>query len=333
MEHRFAMYKVIGGDNQEYGPVTSEELCQWIADGRLSRQSLAQAEGTKEWRALAAFPEFEDALAAQTNHRDNASAPPTFPRRRARAELSEDEGTVNVADCLSRSGQLLGANLGLLIGASALTWCLGLLCQLVPLVGGMLYMFLYGAFYGGLYLVFLKRIRGQPASVGDIFAAFSLSFGQLALTGFLSSLLTSLGLLFCFIPGVYLFVSWVFAIPLAADRRLEAWSAMELSRKVVTRSWLQIAALLLLAFLPVAVMYLYAQIKIFTVAYPGFQQVMSSGSFDMQRVMALVTEIAKVSVPLVVLNKVVLLFNLPFAVGAMMFAYEDLFGTRKDTEY
>jgi hypothetical protein len=34
------MYKVIGGDNQEYGPVTSEELCQWIAEGRLSRQSL-----------------------------------------------------------------------------------------------------------------------------------------------------------------------------------------------------------------------------------------------------------------------------------------------------
>jgi len=331
MEHRFAMYKVIGGDDQEYGPVTSEEMCQWITEGRLSRQSLAQAEGTREWRELAAFPEFEDALAAQATHHGTASAPPPFPKQRARTEQPDDEGTVNVADCLSRSGQLLGANLGLLIGASALTWCLGLLCQLVPLVGGMLYMFLYGAFYGGLYLVFLKRIRGQPASVGDIFAAFSLSFGQLALTGFLSSLLTSLGLLFCFIPGVYLFVAWIFAIPLAADRGLEAWSAMELSRKVVTRSWLQIAALLLLAFLPVAVMYLYAQIKIFSVAYPGFQQVMSSGAFDMQKVMALVTEIAKVSVPLVILNKVVLLFNLPFAVGALMYAYEDLFGTRKDT--
>ena len=325
------MYKVIGGDNQEYGPVTSEELCQWIAEGRLSRQSLAQAEGIAEWRALATFPEFEEALAAQPVHIDTTSAPPTFPSQRARSEPLNHEGTVNIADCLSRSGQLMGANLGLLVGASALTWLLGLLCQLVPLVGGMLYMFLHGAFYGGLYLVFLKRIRSQPASVGDIFAVFSLSFGQLALTGFLSSLLSSIGFLFCFVPGLYLFVAWTFAIPLAADRRLETWSAMELSRKVVTRSWLQIAVLLLLAFLPVAVMYLYAQIKIFSVSYPGFQQVMSSGSFDMQRVMALLTDIAKVSFPLVILNKVVLLFNLPFAVGALMYAYEDLFGTRKDT--
>ena len=311
--------------------MTSEELSQWIAEGRLSRQSLAQAEGSAEWRALAFFPEFESALEAQPIHSDTASAPPTFPSQRARSEPLNYAGTVNVADCLSRSGQLLGANLGLLIGASALTWLLGLLCQLVPLVGEMLYMFLHGAFYGGLYLVFLKRIRGQPATVGDIFAVFSISFGQLALTGFLSSLLSSLGFIFCFVPGLYLFVAWTFAIPLAADRRLETWSAMELSRKVVTRSWLQIGALLLLAFLPVAVMYLYAQIKIFTVAYPGFQQVMSSGSFDMQKVMALMTEIAKVSVPLVILNKLVLLFNLPFAVGALMYAYEDLFGTRKDT--
>ena len=326
------MYKVIGGDNQEYGPVTSEELCQWIAEGRLSRQSLARAEGSTEWRTLAFFPEFEEALGAQPIHGETPSAPPPFSQQRARSEPLDYVGGVNVADCLSRSGQLLGANLGLLIGATALTWLLGLLCQLVPLVGGMLYMFLHGAFYGGLYLVFLKRIRGQPASVGDIFAVFSLSFGQLALTGFLSSLLSSLGFLFCFIPGLYLFVAWTFAIPLAADRRLETWSAMELSRKVVTRSWLQIAALLLLAFLPVAVMWIYAQVKIFTVAYPGFEQLISSGSFDMQKVMMLMTDIAKVSFPLVILNKVVLLFNLPFAVGALMYAYEDLFGTRKDSQ-
>jgi hypothetical protein len=48
--------------------------------------------------------------------------------------------------------------------------------------------------------------------------------------------------------------------------------------------------------------------------------------------MALLTDIAKVSVPLVILNKVVLLFNLPFAVGALMYAYEDLFGARKEAQ-
>ncbi len=325
------MYKVIGGDNQEYGPVTGDELCQWIEEGRVGRQSLVKLEGAGDWKACSAFPEFQPALAAQAGALLEAAAP--APGRRGTGRpVSYDQTSVDVAACLARSGQLLGANFGLLVGAACLTWLLGIMCQLVPVFGGMLYMFLYGGFYGGLYLVFLKRIRGQPASVGDIFVVFSLSFGQLVLAGFLSSLLSSIGFLFCFIPGIYLLVAWTFALPLVADRRMEAWSAMELSRKVATRCWFQLAGLLLLAFLPAAVMYFYAQIKIFAVAYPGFQEILSAGSFDMERFKNLLSEIAKVSVPLVILNKLVLLFNLPFAVGAIMFAYEDLFGSRKDTD-
>ena len=59
------MYKVIGGDHKEYGPVTSEEARRWIAEGRLSSQSLAQLEGSGEWKPLAAFAEFVDALRTQ----------------------------------------------------------------------------------------------------------------------------------------------------------------------------------------------------------------------------------------------------------------------------
>ena len=326
------MYKIIGGDHKEYGPVTDGELCQWIAEGRVSGQSLIQSEGSAEWHPCSSYPEFTAALAAQAGATGNASASTAAIREAIDPRMSDVVGSVDVAGCLSRSGQLLGANFGLLIGAAALTWVLGLACELVPLVGGILYLFLYGAFYGGLYLVFLKRIRGQPASIGDIFVVFSLSFGQLALAGFLSSFLSSLAFLFCVIPGLYLFVAWSFALPLVVDKKLEAWSAMELSRRVVTRCWLRVASLLLLAFLPVAVMYFYAQVKILSVSYPGFQQLITSGSFDMQRIMNLLTEIAKVSVPLAILNKLVLLFNLPFAVGALMYAYEDLFGSRKDTK-
>jgi hypothetical protein len=39
-------------------------------------------------------------------------------------------------------------------------------------------------------------------------------------------------------------------------------------------------------------------------------------------------EVARVSLPLVMLTKLVTLLNLPFALGALMFAYEDLFGSR-----
>jgi len=59
------MYKIIGGDQKEYGPVSGEQMRQWIAEGRAGAQTKAQAEGSADWQPLSAFPEFNDALAAQ----------------------------------------------------------------------------------------------------------------------------------------------------------------------------------------------------------------------------------------------------------------------------
>lgn len=52
------MYKIIGSDQKIYGPVTAELVRQWLAEGRLSPATLVQAEGSAEWKALSAFPEF-----------------------------------------------------------------------------------------------------------------------------------------------------------------------------------------------------------------------------------------------------------------------------------
>ena len=38
-------------------------------------------------------------------------------------------------------------------------------------------------------------------------------------------------------PGIYLAVSWIFALPLVIDKGMDFWDAMELSRRVVTRHW------------------------------------------------------------------------------------------------
>jgi GYF domain 2 len=64
-----ATYTIIGGDQKEYGSVTSDDLRKWITDGRLNAQSLAKEENDTEWRPLSAFPEFADVLAT-------GSAPP-----------------------------------------------------------------------------------------------------------------------------------------------------------------------------------------------------------------------------------------------------------------
>ena len=56
------MYKIIGADQKEYGPVTSDQIRQWIADQRVNAQTKARAEGEQEWKTLAEFPEFAAAL-------------------------------------------------------------------------------------------------------------------------------------------------------------------------------------------------------------------------------------------------------------------------------
>jgi hypothetical protein len=52
------MYKIIGADQKQYGPVSADELRQWIAEGRVNAQTLIQAEGQTDWRPLSSFPEF-----------------------------------------------------------------------------------------------------------------------------------------------------------------------------------------------------------------------------------------------------------------------------------
>ena len=66
----------------------------------------------------------------------------------------------------------------------------------------------------------------------------------------MSTFLAGVGYLFCILPGVFLQIAWIFSVPLVADKHLEFWSAMELSRKVVTRVWFKVFGLAILAFAP-----------------------------------------------------------------------------------
>jgi uncharacterized RDD family membrane protein YckC len=52
------MFTIIGGDGQEYGPVTAEQVRAWIAAGRANLETKARAVGTMEWRRLGDYVEF-----------------------------------------------------------------------------------------------------------------------------------------------------------------------------------------------------------------------------------------------------------------------------------
>jgi hypothetical protein len=71
------MYKIIGADGKEYGPIAAEQLRQWIIEGRANAQTRVLAEGATEWKALGEIPE----LAAMI-------APPSFSAMPAPGPIS-----------------------------------------------------------------------------------------------------------------------------------------------------------------------------------------------------------------------------------------------------
>lgn len=57
------MYKIIGADGRQYGPISAEQLRQWILEGRANAQTQTFADGATEWKPLGALPEFASAFA------------------------------------------------------------------------------------------------------------------------------------------------------------------------------------------------------------------------------------------------------------------------------
>jgi GYF domain 2 len=58
-------YRIIGADGMEYGPVSADNIRQWIAEGRVNSETKLQVEGEEPWLRLAQVPEFAQALAAK----------------------------------------------------------------------------------------------------------------------------------------------------------------------------------------------------------------------------------------------------------------------------
>ena len=317
------MYKIIGADQKEYGPVTADQVRQWVDEGRASGQTSVWSEGAGEWKPLSAFPEFADLLAAKP---PVAGAPPPYGAQPGLPpDIFNRDYNLDIGHCIGDAWKLLQNNFGLIFGGVAIFMLiqigLGVLAQ-IPLVG---LVFSVGSFIisgpmaGGIYYFFLKAIRRQPVEIGDVFAGFRLAFGQLLLGYIVAALLTGLaalpglaimgvpiymmvrhhavevgpfalallGFIIAMIPAIYLGVSWMFSLPMIIDKQMEFWPAMSASRRMVGKHWWLVFGLLVVCGL---------------INLAGFA-VCCVGIF----------------------------FSLPIVFGAMMYAYESIFSPASRT--
>jgi hypothetical protein len=56
------MYKITGADGREYGPITLEQLIEWVRQGRVSPQTRVQAPGTTDWKPASEIVELQGVL-------------------------------------------------------------------------------------------------------------------------------------------------------------------------------------------------------------------------------------------------------------------------------
>ena len=184
---------------------------------------------------------------------------------------------VDLGGSLARGWQVFKSNPGPIIGASILVYLIMMAMNFIPYLSIILALVLTGPLMGGLWVFYVKHVRGQPAVLGDAFSGFGPRFWQLAMTQLVPGLvwlafMALFGIMAALvIPGVaaarraagstsaahfagmavplgiflavfglvmiYLTTCWLFALPLAGDKGLKFWNALELSRKVVSKHW------------------------------------------------------------------------------------------------
>jgi uncharacterized membrane protein len=318
------MYKIIGADKKEYGPISADIIRQWIAEGRVNANTQARVEGSEQWLPLSAFADFANALGISTT-------PPTFSAG-AQAPLAEPieqvlarDYQLDIGACISKAWNLMSANMGMIIGGVLIYFAIELgigVLGMIPLIGPVFSLgnlVIVGPLEAGVFYLLLNVIRRQPANAGDVFEGFRRCFGQLFLGKLVSGLLAGLcmipavivaafvlfvpmalhhqqqptpaqiiivvaAFLVCMIPTVVLQINWIFTLPLIIDRRMSFWPAMQASWKMVTKHWWQIFGLFIL--------------------------------------------VALLNVVGMILCCVGLLFTIPVGFGALMYAYETIFSAR-----
>ena len=199
------MYTIIGGDKQEYGPVSADDVRLWIAEGRLGEQSLIKAEGGAEFRPLRDFPEFASAFAPKMAP---PGARPELPGSSSSSNWNERDYELDLGGCISRGWELVKGNMSVLfVGALIYILVEGAIAVMaqIPLIGALFSIanfVIAGPFIGGLFYLFIRAIRGEPAEIGDVFAGFKRAFGQL----FLGTLVQGLLIGLCLAPLFVLLV-------------------------------------------------------------------------------------------------------------------------------
>jgi uncharacterized membrane protein len=326
-----ATYTIIGGDGKEYGPISADDVRQWIAEGRLNEKSMMKAESDAEFRTLEKFPEFADAFASKT------ATPGTPPIFTGSISSFERDYELDISGCISRGWELVKSNMGVLFVGTLLYLLIeGVIGGLarIPIIGALFSIanfVIAGPLMGGVLYLFIRAIRREPAEIGDIFSGFRRAFAQL----FLGTLVQGLLIGLCMLPFIIVLI--VKFIPFAGHLQHLQPGTLPDRETVAALESVMLASLPVLLVCAIPATYFGVCWK-FTLPLIIDWQVDFWTAMGMSRkmvqkhwwnVFGLIILIDLLNVAGVCACCIGALFTIPIGFAALMFAYETIFSERQ----
>jgi TM2 domain-containing membrane protein YozV len=135
------MFNIIGADGKQYGPVSADQIRQWIHEGRANGATQVQAVGATDWKPITAVPELAGIFAGAAA--PPRMAPPVAPvANRASNKLAAGICGI-LLNCLGIHKFILGytgAGLTMLL-VSLLTCGIGaIVMSVIGLIEGIIYL-------------------------------------------------------------------------------------------------------------------------------------------------------------------------------------------------
>lgn len=337
------MYKILGADQKEYGPIDAEQIRQWISEGRLNGQTQACIEGSQEWKPLGTFPEFSF-LANPASTTESATPVPI-------EQLLAGDYTLDIGRCIGRGWELYKNNFAALFVPFLLMIVIdfatsGMTQGILKVVGidrmpfaQRQYLIIpvmlitnalvQGPLAGGLYWIYLSVIRNRKSEIGDLFLGFKTVFSDL----FLGKLVTGLILSLCMLPESIISANHMAPLMERIQQNPTSMQPMEMLSQLMS-AYMSSLPVLLVCMIPAT----YLSVNwTFTLALiidkqMGFWTAMKTSWKMVHKhwfhIFGLVVLNALVGISGGIGCCIGVLFTLPISVAALMFAYEDIFGRK-----
>lgn len=161
--------------------------------------------------------------------------------------LSKEGFQFSTSRVFSRAYDLWARHFWLHLGLTILVLVIQGFFSTVPGLNFIFQLVLMPLFLMGFLNIFDKTAHGERAFFADFFRFFNgKGFFTIIPVYFVFNLMVIIGLIILIIPGIYLGVAMMFAMPFAALGNLSFGQSFEASRKMATRYWWNILGVIIL---------------------------------------------------------------------------------------